>query len=214
VPHDVTTHRRVASAFYDHALRAVRDSGYPVIEMTDARQRGTGFGARFANAVADAFAQGYDQVLAVGSDCPRLHEVDWAAAAARLEEDTPVVGPTPDRDGTYLIGLTREQFDHSAFAALPWTTDALLPALEQYLRRRADTAPALLAPRDDVNGHADLLAVLAPTTAAPTALVAMLRRLLGASRLPSAPRPPRSRRRGRCHRSRAPPVRGAARPAG
>jgi hypothetical protein len=153
VRRDYAKSRAAAEALYQNALQAVEGSGLPVLRATGAKQRGDRFGTRLANAFADAFAQGYDRVIAVGSDCPRLHEVDWAAVADRLAQGTPVLGPTPDRDGVYLIGLTQAQFDRQAFADLPWRAPALVPALTRHLAART-AAPALLPARDDVNSHA------------------------------------------------------------
>ena len=203
---DYAKHRGVAEALYRHTRRAVHDSGLPVLEATDARQRGRGFAARFANAVADAFAQGYEHVVAVGSDCPRLHEVDWAGVAEQLGEGAPVLGPTPGRDGAYLIGLSREQFERDAFEALPWTTPALFSALARHLEAQAGTAPVLLAARDDVNGPGDLLALVRRRSGVPTALRARLRRILGSPTERTAVRAARPSRRGRSRRSRAPPT--------
>lgn len=205
VRRDYAKHHRVAQTLYQHAQRAVHNSNLPVLEATDARQRGEGFSARFANAVADAFAQGYDHVIAVGSDCPRLHEVDWTRAAAHLEAGTPVLGPTSNHDGAYLIGLSREQFDRKQFAALPWATSTLFPALARHLEAAAGTAPALLDPRDDVNGPGDLLALLRRRSAVPAALKARLRQVLGIPSEREAVRAPRLTRRGPSRRSRAPP---------
>lgn len=176
---DIAKNREVAEAFYRHTREVVADSGFPVLEVNGTQQRGSDFGTRLANAVADAFAQGYERVIAVGSDCPRLHEVDWAAVADLLDEGTPVLGPTSDRDGTYLIGLRRSQFDKDAFAALPWQSSALFPALTQHLAAQAGGAPALLAPRDDVNGPGDLAALLRSPGASPRGLVEQLRSVLG-----------------------------------
>ena len=206
VRRDYAKHRQVAEALYQHARSAVHDSGLPVLEATDARQRGQGFGTRFANAIADAFAQGYDRVIAVGSDCPRLHEVDWSGVADRLRAGTPVLGPTPDRDGAYLIGLTREQFDRAGFEALPWTTPALFSALARHLEAAAGTDPVLLAARDDVNGHQDLLALVRRRAAAPAALRARLLQVLGPSSEREFVRGARSSDRRGTHRSRAPPT--------
>jgi glycosyltransferase A (GT-A) superfamily protein (DUF2064 family) len=206
VRRDYAKHRQVAEALYQHARSAVHDSGLPVLEATDERQRGRGFGSRFANAVADAFAKGYDHVIAVGSDCPRLHEIDWTGVAAQLEDGTPVLGPTPDRDGAYLIGLSREQFDRAQFEALPWTTSTLFSALARHLEAAAGTAPALLAARDDVNGHRDLLALVRRRSAAPAALRARLRRILGTPTGPVSGRAARPSRRSVSRRSRAPPT--------
>jgi hypothetical protein len=206
VRRDVEKHRRVAGALFRHARRAVHESGLPVLEATDARQRGHGFSSRFANAVADAFAQGYEHVIAVGSDCPRLHEVDWTGVAEQLREGTPVLGPTPEREGAYLIGLRRDQFERDAFEALPWTTPALFGALARHLEARAGTAPALLAARDDVNGPGDLLALVRRRAGAPAALRARLRRILGAPTEQAAVRAARPARRGTPRRTRAPPT--------
>lgn len=179
VRRDRAKSQQVAGALYAHTLHAARSSGLPVLEITDAQQRGGSFGTRFANAFADAFAQGYDRVIAVGSDCPRLHEVDWQAAVERLERGAPVLGPTTGRGGAYLIGLRREQFDQAAFAALPWQTPALFAALAQYLLTHTETAPSLLAARGDVNGHRDLVALLYAPASLPVALIARLRTVLG-----------------------------------
>jgi glycosyltransferase A (GT-A) superfamily protein (DUF2064 family) len=178
VRQDYAKSRRVADALYRHARHAVAQSGLPVLDVTGAEQRGQRFGTRLANALADAFAQGYEQVIVVGSDCPRLHEVDWPAVTEQLQGGTPVLGPTPERDGTYLIGLTRAQFDRQAFADLPWQTPALFDALRRHLMERAAT-PALLRTRSDVNGLRDLVALLGDAAALPQDLIATLQSVLG-----------------------------------
>jgi glycosyltransferase A (GT-A) superfamily protein (DUF2064 family) len=181
VPRDRAKSRRVAGTLYRHTRSAVAESGFPWISVTDDRQRGTGFGERLTNALADAFAEGYERVIVVGSDCPRLHEVDWQHVDDRLAAGYPVLGPTPGRDGTYLIGLTREQFDAEAFAALPWQTPRLFGALAAHLADRAGAPLVLLQSRADVNGHADLLRLLRTGRAhLPQHLTYRLRRVLGA----------------------------------
>lgn len=179
VQRDYAKHRQVAEAFYQHSRRAVEESPLPVLEFNEAQQRGPDFGTRLANAVSDVLAQGYEHVIAVGSDCPRLHEVDWSAVADRLEAGIPVLGPTPDEDGTYLIGISRSQFDREAFAGLPWTSPALLPALTRQLFEQAGTAPTLLTPRDDVNGFHELLALFRADLPQVHILIVRLRAILG-----------------------------------
>jgi glycosyltransferase A (GT-A) superfamily protein (DUF2064 family) len=205
VRRDYAKHRQVAEVLYDHSRRAVQDSGLPVLEVTDEHQRGNGFAERFTNAVADAFAQGYEQVIAVGSDCPRLHEVDWQAVAGRLESGTPVLGPTADREGAYLIGLRREHFDQASFEALPWTSPGLFSSLARYLERRAGAVPAVLAVRDDVNSHRELVALVRGQAAVPTVLLARLYRVLGRGNQEGSDRERTSHRHVIRRRSRAPP---------
>jgi len=211
---DYAKNRQAAEAFYQHASQAVAESGLPVREVNGAQQRGDTFGARLANAAADVFAEGYERVIIVGGDCPSLHEVEWEAVADRLDEGTPVLGPTPGQDGAYLIGMTQTHFDPDAFAILPWKSPALFPALARHLEVSSGIEPAMLTPRADVNGHDDLVALLHRHSAAPRLLLVRLRRVLGeASRfardeqrdatrhvLKRRPRGPPARRSSSCAR--------------
>ncbi len=207
VPRDRATNRRVADALYRHARRAVQSSGLPVLAVDDAQQRGESFGARLANAFMDAFAAGYEHVIAVGSDCPHLHTVDWPAVASQLGDGTPVVGPTSDAHGAYLIGLSRAQFDPHAFAALPWQSPGLLDALMDHLANCSGQSPARLAARSDVNDPRDLRGLVRAASAHLTGLVEQLRTALGHI-TPDARRAERLAAAGVAHRpsSRAPPV--------
>lgn len=179
MPRDRATNRRVAGALYRHTHHAVQSSGLPVLDVDDAQQWGDSFGARLANAIADAFAAGYEHVIAVGSDCPRLHEVDWQAVAAHLDGGTPVLGPTSDGNGAYLIGLSRAQFDWDAFEVLPWQSPGLLDALTGHLTGRAGRSPVRLDARGDVNGPRDLWALVRGASAHLILLVERLRAALG-----------------------------------
>jgi len=176
VPHDHATSVRVADVLHRYTQRAVDQSHLPVIESTEATQRGDTFGARLANAFADAFAAGYDRVIAVGGDCPTLHDVNWADVTAQLDAGRSVIGPTPG-GGTYLIGLHRTHFDPDALEALPWKSPRLKAALCSYLHE-TEAAPVQLTPRRDVNTVRDLVALLQHTTAA-RPLAHRLRYVLG-----------------------------------
>ena len=206
VPRDAAKSRDVAEALHRHTREAAHASGLPVLEISGSEQRGDTFGERFANAIAEAFAQGYEHIIAVGGDCPRLHEVDWQTVADRLAAGTPVLGPT-GRGGAYLVGLSRASFEADAFAALPWQTPALFDALRHHLSARIGT-PAVLRPRADVNGAADLRHLL--RTARPSApLVACLRAILGRSLHRVAVRSLAARVFIRHSRLRGPPAEGA-----
>jgi glycosyltransferase A (GT-A) superfamily protein (DUF2064 family) len=206
VRQDLATHREVAETFYQHTRQSVEESGLPVLEVTDAQQRGDGFGPRLANAVADAFAEGYEQVIVVGSDCPTLHEVDWSAVTEQVTTGTPVLGPTSDGKGAYLIGLRREHFVRESFEALPWQTPELLSALTHHLATQSGTSPTLLSARHDVNGHRELLSLLRTSTTLPTDLAAQLRRVLGNSGRGTHLNAATTARRVSIRRSRAPPA--------
>lgn len=177
VPRDHATSARVSDVLHQHTQRAVRQSDLPVIESTEATQRGNTFGERLSNAFADAFAAGYDRIIAVGGDCPTLHEVNWGEVTAHLDTGAPVIGPTPG-GGTYLIGLHRSHFNADAFAHLPWKSPELEVALRRHLRD-AHGPVACLAPRRDINTVRDLIALLQQNTAAARPLAHRLRYVLG-----------------------------------
>jgi hypothetical protein len=78
------------------------------------RQSGRGFAERFENAIETLARLGYDEVVAVGRDCPGLHAFDIEHAFAELASKKLVLGPD-HRGGCYLIafraadrGLLRE----------------------------------------------------------------------------------------------------------
>jgi 2-phospho-L-lactate guanylyltransferase (CobY/MobA/RfbA family) len=177
VPGDYATSTQVAHTLHTHTVQTVHRSGYPVIEVDGAAQRGETFGARLTNAFADAFDAGYDHVIAVGGDCPTLHEVDWHAVRTRLANGQPVLGPTPG-GGTYLIGLHRSHFDANALAHLPWQSSQLGTALHDHLRH-AHGSVACLTSRRDVNTVRDLVALLRQPPRAARPLADRLRRVLG-----------------------------------
>ncbi len=117
-------------------LAPVRESGVDLIIATggsrDAasphtvlRQRGTTFGERITNAVADAFALGYRSAVVVGNDCPTISVSDILDAFRALESGAPRAA-VPARDGgAVLVGVSREGFDPAGLTALPWTTSRL-----------------------------------------------------------------------------------------
>ena len=159
-------------------------------------QRGRTFGERLRHALADVRALGYDRLVAVPLDCPRLSAAELAAAFAHLEQGRPVLGPSAD-GGVYLLGVPAAP--PTWLRGVDWCT----PRVFRQLRDRLPDARCL-ALLDDVDAPGDLAALardpaLPPEIAA--AIAVLLRRrsphdvpLLGALRpdaaSPYASRPP------------------------
>ncbi len=79
-------------------------------------------GARMARAARRTLAAG-EPVLLIGMDCPGLGVGPLRAAAATLRHHDAAL--VPSRDGGYvLLGLRR--FEAGLFAAMPWSTPAVL----------------------------------------------------------------------------------------
>ena len=114
---DRGTGASAATLLLEHSLAVARGSGADTIVAGDEEiarsrpagvrlllQRGTGFGERLRNAVADTFALGYRRVVVIGTDTPALSPVLCDAALKALavgSSRTVVLGPS--RDGGYYL---------------------------------------------------------------------------------------------------------------
>ena len=124
-------------------------SGRP--EATRLLQRGSTFAERLANALGDARALGYEQIVVVPGDVPGLESRHLRAAFARLRACSTVLGPSPD-GGVYLLGV-RGRFE-PILAGVPWCTAQVFKALLANAGRAA-VLPALA----DLDGQTHLRAL-------------------------------------------------------
>jgi hypothetical protein len=122
-----------------------------------APQRGAGLGERLAQFFEQALAEsGVRTVLAVGTDAPLVPAARLAEAHTALEAGADLV-LGPDRGGGYyLVGLRAPAA--RLFLDVPMSTPTMCAATEA-LARRLGLAVMRLAPEDDVDVPADLLAL-------------------------------------------------------
>lgn len=119
-------------------------------------QVGDDLGARMNQAFRTLFAEGYRQVVLIGTDVPTLPLDHIRQALTLLEDHDLVLGPAVD-GGYYLIGLKR--LIPELFADIPWSTD-------QVLRRTQEKAvtiglkASLIQPWRDVDTPTDLQALI------------------------------------------------------
>jgi len=95
-------------------------------------QRGTGFGSRFLNGLADVAALGFDRIVVVGTDTAAMTEQDLARAIS-LSGDRVAVGPSCD-GGFYLLSLLVT--DLPLLQGLSWQSSRLLDQLRERLSAR------------------------------------------------------------------------------
>lgn len=84
------------------------------------RQADGDLGVRLATAFAEAFARGYHQVAAIGTDCIELDAETFRETWAALEAHELVLGPSED-GGYYLIALSHPAV--ALFAGVAWSTE-------------------------------------------------------------------------------------------
>jgi len=127
-----------------------RDVGYR-------RQSDGDLGARIRAAFTRAFDRGAQQVVVIGSDCPRLSATHLRQALQLLSDVGLVLGPALD-GGYYLIGINRESAARALpalFADVPWgSADVLARTLEA--AESAHLGFMLLEPLPDVDRPEDL----------------------------------------------------------
>ncbi len=109
-------------------------------------------GKKMYAAFAKAFAEGYEHVVIIGSDCFELKAQDIEHAFKALEDSQVVIGPAPD-GGYYLLGL--RQMIPQLFEQKKWSTP------EVFSNTLADLiqlgiSPFLLPERNDVDEWEDL----------------------------------------------------------
>lgn len=114
------------------------------------RQSGRGFAERFENAIEAVAQLGYDEVVAVGSDCPGLRARDIERAFAELASKKLVLGPD-HRGGCYLIAFRAA--DRALLRDVRWKRNTDCAELLQ----RAGAANAVLLPvKHDLDSWSDV----------------------------------------------------------
>jgi hypothetical protein len=114
------------------------------------RQSGCGFAERFENAIETMAQLGYDEVVAVGRDCPGLRALDIERAFAELASKKLVLGPD-HRGGCYLIAFRAA--DRELLRDVRWkrNTDCA-----QLLQRAGAAQVSLLPIKQDLDNWSDL----------------------------------------------------------
>jgi len=114
------------------------------------RQSGRNFASRLENAIERIAQLGYDEVVAVGRDCPSLRASDIERAFTKLESNKLVLGPD-HRGGCYLIAF--RSADRKLLRDIRWkqNTDCI------QLRKRCEHDQVfLLSVKHDLDSWADI----------------------------------------------------------
>jgi rSAM/selenodomain-associated transferase 1 len=115
-------------------------------------QVGEDLGQRMHRISVDLFANGYRQVIIVGTDVPTLPLSVYQEALTLLGKSDVVLGPALD-GGYYLIGL--KQPAEQLFTGVPWSTDQVLAVTQQNAKTLGLSVELTTAWRD-VDTIADL----------------------------------------------------------
>lgn len=117
-------------------------------------QEGADLGERMERAFAEGFAQGFSEIIGIGTDLPDLSAEIMEEGFQRLQTHDAVFGPAED-GGYYLLGMKKVHSE--IFRDQAWSTEGLLK--ETLTRLRAsEISTALLPMLNDIDTLEDLRA--------------------------------------------------------
>jgi glycosyltransferase A (GT-A) superfamily protein (DUF2064 family) len=140
--------RDISSTVDVHVFTSGSSATIPALSVH--RQTGRSFASRFENAIETIAGLGYEEVVAIGRDCPALRGLDIERAFAELKSSRLVLGPD-HRGGCYLIAFRSS--DRALLREVRWkqNTDCA------QLRRRVGAAQVFLLPvKHDLDSWSDL----------------------------------------------------------
>jgi rSAM/selenodomain-associated transferase 1 len=117
-----------------------------------ALQQGADLGERMKNAFIEAFNDGYERVILVGSDLPDISSNHISKGLECLTNSEVVFGPAMD-GGYYLIGMTK--MFPLIFNNKPWSQNRLLDITIKELKEN-NISFALLETLNDIDTFEDL----------------------------------------------------------
>jgi len=100
-------------------IKTAEKSRLPYFHYSEKEQIGCSFGERFTNAIQAVFEKGFDNVITIGNDTPKLKAAHLIEANGQLQKNKFVIGPSLD-GGFYLMGINKKQFNAKMLLNLPW----------------------------------------------------------------------------------------------
>ena len=108
----------VQKILFEKTLSEIQQSRLAYV-ISDGKTYGHSFEERIIGAISAIFQLGYQNLIIVGDDTPSLSATNLLEAEKKLENQTLTIGPSAD-GGSYLISLTKENFQQGALENLDW----------------------------------------------------------------------------------------------
>ena len=112
--------------------RTIDQTQIPVKALFSDEQIGSSFGERLTNGISNLFSEGFENVIVVGNDAPALTSEDLLWVKNKLENGKNVLG-RDNHGGAYLIGVSKKDFNPSAFLHIDWNTGLVFDQLKSLL---------------------------------------------------------------------------------
>ena len=116
-------------------------------------QVGSDLGIRMQNAFKNGFAEGYENIILIGSDLPNISKEIIDAGFTNLQNNDVVFGPAED-GGYYLVGMSKMNTD--IFQNKPWSQSELLNVTLSQLKEQQQSV-GLTETLNDIDTFEDLI---------------------------------------------------------
>jgi glycosyltransferase A (GT-A) superfamily protein (DUF2064 family) len=165
----------IFSALNIQTLKTVEKSGIKYFHISEEKQVGNSFGARFSNAIETIFQKGFENVITIGNDTPHLKTRHLIDTLQQLEKNDSVLGPSKD-GGFYLMGLKKSYFNKETFERLPWQTNRLHQKFSS-LAHLKNLKIQYLEPLNDIDCKEDLKLIIHSFKAVSSSILKLLQKL-------------------------------------
>jgi hypothetical protein len=140
---------KIARHLIRHARKQLKAAPFPIFRVNDSMQIGSSFGEKLANAFELIFQKGFENVIAVGNDCPDS-SVNWKLISDQLKQKKSILGPDK-RGGVYLIGISAKMDFRSIFSKVRWNSKLVFRQLSDHLQN-----VYVLEKKRDINNFHDI----------------------------------------------------------
>lgn len=156
---DATKNLQLHQALYNKTIDVVKETNLPFIIIDEAKQHGNSFGERFCNAIEYCFGRGYNNLIAIGSDCAGLSAKDILKANSQLQNNTNAIG-ADSHGGFYLLALQKKYYQRNIFLNFSWGSSLLFKNISTHFKNNLQATFFLLNTQQDINTAANLKAVI------------------------------------------------------
>ncbi|WP_304063600.1 TIGR04282 family arsenosugar biosynthesis glycosyltransferase [Pedobacter glucosidilyticus] len=111
--------KKISAALTKHTLSLVSRCKRDFYWIDSLKQHGDSFGEKITNAFHDIFSKGYQHIICIGNDTLQLDDQHLSVAIDAVERQQVILGPSKD-GGTYLIGLSKNNFNPILFKSIKW----------------------------------------------------------------------------------------------
>lgn len=142
LPHEEMLHKRISTKIdanlalwqflYNKTFEEAEKTGLPIIAFSEENQKGKTFAEKISNAINDTYNRGFENLIVLGTDCPKISQRQIEAAHKELLIGKQIVAGQDKRGGIYLLGLNKKAFKAENFLGFSWQTNSLFNDIKKF----------------------------------------------------------------------------------